>query len=183
MLKNSGSFPRGRTYKEGSVNYIARGLQKYIPAGERTFSKVTQQWYKNLPGEFKNQFVHGGVWESLKNFGSDTYIFQKGDVLGNVGKALGYVGVGVGVYSSVQQNIREGETKATDYIADVAVEAGTGLASMAVATGCAKVGAAIGSAIPIPVVGTVVGAAAGFALGYVGNKVFNSIMNDERKDQ
>lgn len=44
---------------------------------------------------------------------------------------------------------------------------------MAIATGCAQVGAAIGTAIPIPVVGTVVGAAVGFGLGWAGSKLYD----------
>ena len=53
---------------------------------------------------------------------------------------------------------------------------------MAVATGCAKLGAAIGTAIPIPVLGTVVGAATGFAVGWIVSKGLNSEPVNKAKD-
>lgn len=71
--------------------------------------------------------------------------------------------------------------KQSDFASDA--EVGARLANMAVATGCAKLGAAVGTAIPIPVVGTAVSAVVGFGLGWLGCWAFNEfVATDEAKE-
>jgi hypothetical protein len=107
----------------------------------------------------------------------DAYVFQKGDLLGNIGRGMGYASVALGVGNGIIKNKHAGETEVTKYAADATVDLAKGLGSMAVATGAAKVGAAIGTAIPIPVVGTVVGAAAGFAVGFIAIKLYDAVLD------
>lgn len=118
----------------------------------------------------------------------DTFTFSTGDnlslqdKLGNVGTALGYLKVGVNVGTGIYKNYKSGVKEVSKYVADATVDLAFALGEMAVATGCAKLGAAIGTAIPIPVLGTVVGAATGFAVGWIVSKGLNSDPVNKAKD-
>ena len=121
---------------------------------------------------------------TLKGTGflKETFTFQEKDILGNAGRAVGYLSVVSNIGEEMYDNYLEGETEVSEYISDAVVEGVAGIGSMAVSAGCAKVGAALGTAIPIPVVGTVVGAVAGFGIGYIGAKVYDSIVTEDLKE-
>lgn len=85
---------------------------------------------------------------------------------------LGYGAIVIDTGIDIKGNIDNGAS-ASKITADATTDVAKGLGAMAVATGCAQVGAAIGTAIPIPVVGTIVGAAAGFLIGLAGVAIYN----------
>lgn len=160
----------GTRYKVGSVKFNASGISNFLPQGARSPDAMFEQFKNNLPKSFSKQF--SGFWK-------DTFAITKNDsLLEKFGKVFSYALIAVDVGVGVMDNIDAGETKATKYAADAIVDTTFGLADMALATGCAKVGAAIGTAIPIPVVGTVVGAVAGFAIGYGASKLFGYITDE-----
>lgn len=178
---------KGNKYLKGSDAFIDANLQYWIPKSERTFFNLASKTVKNFPEAWNIHFEGG-----FKQFMKDAFLPSRTKTLdprmasiekvGNVGKALGYLSVGVDVAKGVYNNYASGEKEATKYAADVAVDIAAGLGEMAAATACAKAGAAIGTAIPIPVVGTVVGAAVGFAAGYAVSLAFNSKVGTAVKD-
>lgn len=157
---------KGTRYKIGSQKFNESGLNRLVPAAASPKIKFSK---------FLSNMKDGQLWkDTYKDFGNKTFKFQKGDVLGNIGKGLSYAGIALKAGTNAYENIKGGASGAK-VAADLTTDVAKGLAGMAVASGCAKIGAAIGTAIPIPVVGTVVGAAAGFVLGYAGTKVFNAV--------
>ena len=173
---------KGTRYKLLSDGYFSAELDYWIPKGERSLLKTLSKSGKNLGQSFNNQFAGG-----IKGFVDDTFRFSASDTgitgkVGNVGTAMGYVGVAINVATGFHDNYKSGEKEITKYAADATVDVIAGLGEMAAATACAKVGAAIGTAIPIPVVGTAVGAVAGFAVGYLASKALNSELANSVKD-
>lgn len=166
---------KGTRYKINSPAYFNAHLNQFLPKNERNFSKIISKTTSNLR---ENGFP------TLKGTGflKETFTFQEKDILGNAGRAVGYLSVVSNIGEEMYDNYLEGETEVSEYISDAVVEGVAGIGSMAVSAGCAKVGAALGTAIPIPVVGTVVGAVAGFGIGYIGAKVYDSIVTEDLKE-
>ncbi|MEF9942443.1 MAG: hypothetical protein RR799_09050, partial [Lachnospiraceae bacterium] len=162
---------KGTRYAIASNAYLKAGLWRYLPKGERTFGTCLSKFGSNLQGSFRMEF---------QNFAKDAFAIKKGDVFGNIGKAIGYLGIVHDVGRGVSTNLENG-AKVNKIITEATIETANGFGKMAVATGCAKVGAAIGAAIPVPVAGTVVGAVAGFALGVVGSVIYDKVVNDDVK--
>ncbi len=153
LLKNI----KGTRYKIGSDAFNQSGLKWLAPAGSSP---------KILGAKFLSNIRDKGLWKnSFEDFGGQAYKFKKNDLIGNAGKALAYAGIALNTGTNIYENYKSGASGAK-IAADATTDVARGLAGMAVATGCAKIGAAIGTAIPIPVVGTVVGAAAGFVIGW-----------------
>lgn len=160
---------KGTRYKIGSQKFNESGLKWLSPANSSPKIKFSK---------FLSNIKDKALWkDTFKDFAGETYKFRKGELVGNLGKALSYTGIVLKTGTNVYENYKSGAS-GSKIMADVTTDVAKGLADMAVATGCAKIDAAIGTAIPIPVVGTVVGAAAGFVLGRVGEKVFDTVVDD-----
>ncbi len=148
---------KGTRYKIGSQAFNESGLKWLVPSGSSP---------RIVGAKFLSNIKDPGLWKkNFENFGGEAFKFNKGDIIGNAGKALAYAGIALETGTNIYENYKSGASGAK-IAADATTDIAKGLAGMAVATGCAKIGAAIGTAIPIPVVGTVVGAAAGFVIGW-----------------
>ena len=159
----------GTRYRIGSEAFLNANLDKYLPIGQRSASNVWDKWKSNAANNLSG-ITLGGICKDAFYIGADKRLLQ------NIGTAAGYLSVVASVGGGILENYENGAS-GSKYAADIAVDTLKGLGGMAVATGCAQVGAAIGTAIPIPVVGTVVGAVAGFAIGWIGNQVYEYIVD------
>ncbi|RDU22020.1 hypothetical protein [Anaerosacchariphilus polymeriproducens] len=156
---------KGTRYKVGSEKFVKSGLNRFVPSDATNAQKMAK-FAKNI----KDRKLWSNVKSSINM--KSIYGFERNDMLGNVGKCIGYASIGIDVGKGIYDNYKEGAS-ASKIVADASVDVAKGLGKMAVATGCAQVGAAIGTAIPIPGVGTIVGYAAGFAIGYGAGKLYD----------
>lgn len=172
----SGIKYTGKTYKFGSPNYYGANLDRFMVRGDPS-SVFFQKYYNNIAADARGAItdIKANPWEATKGFGKSTFLFQKGDMIGNAAKGIAYVSIAYDVGTHVYTNVQNGAS-AEKITADVTTDVVRDLGGMAVATGCAQVGAAVGTAIPIPVVGTVAGAVVGFVAGYVGATVYNYLV-------
>ena len=186
----------GATYTKGSISFIDAGLDKYLPKGA-SFSEYIKKFTRNANDAIIKSFDDirnilnstnraEKVYNGVISLSEESLVFQKNSVgsyktLGNVGKALGYLSIGIETVEGIDENIESGESS-SKIIGDVIADTSAGIGSMVVGTGCAKVGAALGTLIPIPGVGTAVGAVAGFAAGYVGANLFDKVIDDDIKE-
>lgn len=156
---------KGTRYKVGSYKFMKSGLSRFVPSDATAGQKMAK---------FVDNIKDPKLWKSAKNGITlkSIYGFQSDDTLGNIGKSIGYASIGIDVGKGIYDNYKEGAS-GSKIVADASVDVAKGLGKMAVATGCAQVGAAIGTAIPIPGVGTIVGYAAGFAIGYGAGKLYD----------
>lgn len=174
---------KGTRYKIGSDKFKEARLNKYLPKGQHSKMDILNKTKDNFTEISKNKnFFKGTLRFTTKKskqaenpeLGLDVKVtgLEKFD---NVLKGLDYLSMGLDMAKSVDDNIKKGETRASEYITDAGIEALKGVTSMAISTGCTSLGVAIGSAIPIPGIGTVIGAGVGYAIGYVGGKLFDLI--------
>lgn len=159
---------KGTKYRIGSDAFKRSGLYRLNPSGTSALENIKK---------FKFNIMEKEIWkDSFKDFGKKIYKFEKGDALGNIGKVIGYGAIAFETGSGIYDNINNGAST-SKIVADATVDVAKGLGSMAIATGCAQVGAAVGTAIPIPVVGTLVGAAVGFGVGIAANVVYDNLID------
>jgi hypothetical protein len=171
----------GTRYKIGSKAFIKAGLNRFVPP-DASFSEGAKKFLENITDK--------SLWEknfkdynSFKNGLKKIYGFEKGTKIStkinNVGKILGYASIAFDTGMEIKNDVESGAT-VSHTIGDATATAVKGLGSMAIATGCAEVGAAIGTAIPIPGVGTVVGAAVGFGIGLAASKLYDWAVDDAK---
>ena len=122
---------KGTRYKINSPAYFNAHLNQFLPKNERNFSKIISKTTSNLR---ENGFP------TLKGTGflKETFTFQEKDILGNAGRAVGYLSVVSNIGEEMYDNYLEGETEVSEYISDAVVEGVAGIGSMAVSAGCAK---------------------------------------------
>lgn len=162
-----GKIKRGR-YKYGSEKYFESGLYRYVPAGSSP---------RIIASKFCDNIKNKGIWkDSFKDFSSKAYGIKDAGGKLNIGNMLAYAGIALDTATGIYQNVQNGES-GSKITADAVTDVAKGLGGMAVAAGCAQVGAAIGTAIPVPVVGTVVGAAVGFGLGLAGEWIYGNLID------
>lgn len=182
---------KGATYKIGSQSFIDAGLDKYLPRGSSPLEYV-KKFFSNADDAIKNsssmkKIFMTNIKDNVLDLTEDALTFKQNTsgsykTFGNAATALGHISIVADAIDGIHKNISTGEST-TDIVSDVIVDVSAGIGSMAIGTGCAKVGAAIGTLIPIPGVGTAVGAVAGFALGMVGSNIFNNVVDDDAKDK
>jgi len=156
-------------YSIGSDAFKQSKLNRFNPSGTNSLKNIKK---------FTSNIMDTDIWEdSFEKFGiKEIYKFKSKDVLGNIGKVVGYSAIAIDTGSDIYNDVINGASE-SKIVADTVVDVSKGLAVMAIATGCAEIGGAIGLAIPIPVVGPLVGYAVGFGVGLGVNWAYNEVID------
>ena len=172
---------KGTRYKIDSAAFNETVLKYLVPEGT-SFSDGAEKFLQNLKNKdlwtdtFRDFDSFKGSMKKIYGFEKNTQISNK---ISNFGKVLGYAAIAIDTGEGIKEDI-DNKATVSHTIGDATANVAKGLGTMAIATGCAQVGAAIGTAIPIPVVGTVVGAAVGFGLGWAGSKLYDYLVDDAK---